>query len=57
MPANFHNWGAEGYGEGLTRTWVGIMGDSADELPLVGGVPDKEGVYIAAGVCGAIDHY
>jgi len=50
MPNNFIDWGAEAHGEGLTRTWVGIMASSKDELPLVGGVPGKEGLYVAAGV-------
>jgi hypothetical protein len=50
MPDHFDEWGTEAHGEGLSRTWVGIMAASRDELPLVGAVPDEDGVFIAAGV-------
>lgn len=52
MRDNFVNWGEEAYGEGLTRTWVGVLTHVKDWLPLVGEVPGCEGVGIAAGVSG-----
>jgi hypothetical protein len=51
MPENFVDWGPEGYGEGLTRTWTGILSTVKDWLPLVGQVPGKKGVSLVAGVC------
>lgn len=42
------NWG-EDFREGrIRKTWTGIMGYSADGHPLVGALPDGEGLYIAA---------
>ena len=32
--------------------WTGIMGFSRDEVPWVGAVPGKEGVFVAAGYTG-----
>ncbi|KAI9842276.1 MAG: hypothetical protein M1837_007345 [Sclerophora amabilis] len=32
--------------------WTGIMGYSRDEVPWVGGVPGKEGLFVAAGYTG-----
>jgi glycine/D-amino acid oxidase-like deaminating enzyme len=34
------------------RQWTGIMGFSRDEVPWVGPVPGKEGVFVAAGYTG-----
>ncbi len=34
-------------GDGLARTWTGIMGASADLLPLLGPVPGKDGLRAA----------
>jgi len=34
------------------REWTGIMGFSRDEVPWVGPVPGKEGVFVAAGFTG-----
>ena len=46
---NFVNWGEEGYGEGLTRVWTGILTSVKDYLPLVGEVPSSPGLFISAG--------
>ena len=35
-----------------THMWTGIMGFSRDEVPWVGPVPEKPGVFIAAGFTG-----
>ena len=42
------NWGKDSVEGRLRRAWTGIMGYSADGFPLVGEVPDHEGLYIAA---------
>ncbi|TXT08636.1 hypothetical protein VHUM_02764 [Vanrija humicola] len=52
MKDNFAGWGSEAYGEGLTRTWTGIMSTSKDWLPLVGEVPGKAGLSVVAGFAG-----
>jgi len=53
LPSNlFQGWGAEGMGEGLTRSWTGIQGYTHDTLPFVGAVPNMTGLYIAAGFHG-----
>lgn len=36
----------------LVQTWSGIMGFSRDEVPLVGPVPGKEGLFMCAGFTG-----
>ncbi len=36
-------------GMNLIRTWTGITAISADQLPLVGALPQAPGVYVAAG--------
>ncbi|KAL7415205.1 FAD dependent oxidoreductase-domain-containing protein [Mrakia frigida] len=46
---NFVNWGEEGYGEGLTRVWTGILTSVKDYLPLVGEVPSSPGLFVSAG--------
>lgn len=51
MKENFVGWGEEGYGEGLTRTWCGILSAVKDWVPLVGEIPGKKGVSMTAGVC------
>ncbi|KAK4688131.1 hypothetical protein P7C73_g1980, partial [Tremellales sp. Uapishka_1] len=43
----FEGWGPQAHGEGVARTWTGIMASSRDALPLVGPVPDKPGLYAA----------
>ncbi|KAF8849114.1 FAD dependent oxidoreductase [Acephala macrosclerotiorum] len=47
MQDNFSGW--EDSGAYVERIWTGIMGYNSDELPWVGEVPGREGVYIAAG--------
>lgn len=49
MKENFTGWGEEGYGEGLTRVWTGILTSVKDYLPLVGEVPGKAGLFVSAG--------
>ncbi|ORY26995.1 FAD dependent oxidoreductase-domain-containing protein [Naematelia encephala] len=51
-PDNFEGWGPEGKGEGATRLWSGILSAVKDKLPVVGAVPGKEGMYLAAGFHG-----
>ncbi|KAI8630190.1 FAD dependent oxidoreductase [Xylariaceae sp. FL1651] len=36
----------------IENVWTGIMGYTADDLPHVGQVPEKEGLYICAGFIG-----
>jgi gamma-glutamylputrescine oxidase len=36
----------------ITHRWTGLMGYSADFLPLVGPLPDREGVWVSAGYSG-----
>ncbi|KAG8625215.1 hypothetical protein KVT40_006966 [Elsinoe batatas] len=36
----------------MVKTWSGIMGFSRDELPFVGPVPGKEGLFMCAGFTG-----
>jgi glycine/D-amino acid oxidase-like deaminating enzyme len=36
----------------VTHRWAGIWGGTADELPLVGALPDQERVWVAAGYSG-----
>lgn len=47
----FTGW-EEGERDGLARVWTGIMGASADMLPLIGPVPDKPGLWTAVGFHG-----
>lgn len=42
------NWGEDDPAGRIRREWSGIMGYSADGFPLVGHVPEEEGLYIAA---------
>ncbi|BEI96614.1 hypothetical protein CcaverHIS631_0202030 [Cutaneotrichosporon cavernicola] len=49
---NFIGWGPEAYGEGLVRTWVGVLSSVRDWLPLVGEVPGSPGLSLAAGFAG-----
>ncbi|KAK4686734.1 hypothetical protein P7C73_g3382, partial [Tremellales sp. Uapishka_1] len=51
-PEHFEGWGPEGKGEGLTRVWSGILSQVKDKLPVVGPVPGKEGLFLAAGFHG-----
>ncbi|KAL7422097.1 hypothetical protein Q5752_002740 [Cryptotrichosporon argae] len=48
----FVGWGDEAHGEGLTRTWTGVMGYTVDRMPLVGALPDAPGVFVAVGFNG-----
>jgi gamma-glutamylputrescine oxidase len=41
-----------GAGAPVTHRWAGIMGFTADELPLVGPVPGHPGVYVCGGYSG-----
>ncbi len=50
MRENFEDWGDEAMGEGLTRTWTGILSTVKDFVPLVGEVPGARGVSLVAGV-------
>lgn len=52
MRDNFLGWGPEAYGEGMTRTWVGVLTHVKDWLPLVGDVPEAKGLSLAAGFAG-----
>ncbi|KAK8845644.1 hypothetical protein IAR55_006360 [Kwoniella newhampshirensis] len=52
MPNNFPRWGEEAEGEGLDRAWGGILTRTKDTLPLIGEVPGKKGMLIAAGFHG-----
>jgi gamma-glutamylputrescine oxidase len=36
----------------ITHRWAGLFGTTADRLPLVGPVPGREGVWVAAGYSG-----
>jgi len=36
----------------VTHRWAGIMGFSADLLPVVGALPDCPGLYVAGGYSG-----
>jgi glycine/D-amino acid oxidase-like deaminating enzyme len=36
----------------ITHRWAGLFGTTADRLPLVGPVPDRDGVWVAAGYSG-----
>jgi gamma-glutamylputrescine oxidase len=36
----------------ITHRWAGIFGTTADRLPLVGGVPGHDGVWVSAGYSG-----
>lgn len=47
---HFRGWGTEAYGEGLVRTWVGVLSAVRDWIPLVGEVPGSPGLSLAAGV-------
>ncbi|OCF30874.1 hypothetical protein I316_07507 [Kwoniella heveanensis BCC8398] len=49
---NFADWGVEAPGEGVNRVWSGMLCATKDTLPLVGPIPGKEGLYIAAGYHG-----
>ncbi|SLM35410.1 FAD dependent oxidoreductase [Lasallia pustulata] len=42
------NWGHDHQDGKVRREWSGIMGYSADGFPLIGQIPDKDGLYIAA---------
>jgi glycine/D-amino acid oxidase-like deaminating enzyme len=49
--AEFHGWGEAdfGPGEGFDYSWSGIIGLSADGVPLIGEIPGKPGQWICAG--------
>jgi glycine/D-amino acid oxidase-like deaminating enzyme len=49
---NYAGWGDESTGEGLVKQWAGIICHSVDCLPLVGQVPGRPNVWIAAGYSG-----
>ncbi|KAK8847700.1 hypothetical protein IAR55_005559 [Kwoniella newhampshirensis] len=51
-PEHFEGWGPQGKGQGATRTWSGILSEVKDKLPVVGPVPEREGLFIAAGFHG-----
>ena len=46
-------WGDDDPKGRVYAAWSGIMGYSADEFPLVGQVPDEEGLYIAVSFQGS----
>jgi gamma-glutamylputrescine oxidase len=41
-----------GYLPSITHRWAGLFGTTADRLPLVGAVPGRNGVWVAAGYSG-----
>jgi gamma-glutamylputrescine oxidase len=41
-----------GYVPPITHRWCGLFGTTADQLPLVGAVPGRTGVWVAAGYSG-----
>ncbi|WRT68174.1 uncharacterized protein IL334_005149 [Kwoniella shivajii] len=49
---NFAEWGPEAPGEGAMRIWAGMLCATKDTLPLVGEVPGKDGMWMAAGFHG-----
>ncbi len=49
MKDTMAGWGEQAVGEGLTRSWMGVMALTIDRLPLVGAVPGQTGLYIMAG--------
>ncbi|WWD02358.1 hypothetical protein V865_000397 [Kwoniella europaea PYCC6329] len=49
---NFSDWGIEAPGEGAMRIWAGMLCATKNTLPLVGEIPGKEGMYMAAGFHG-----
>lgn len=49
---HFTGWGPEALGEGLTRTWSGIITNVKDSLPVVGEAPGRPGLFLAAGFNG-----
>jgi len=44
--------GLVGYLPAITHRWSGIFGTSPDDLPLVGPVPEREGVWVSGGYSG-----
>jgi len=50
--STFSGWGPEIPGEGLQKMWSGIICHSVDHVPLVGPVPGRKNVYLAAGYSG-----
>ena len=46
------NWGDDSVEERVVQEWTGIMGATPDGWPLVGEVPGRRGVWIAAGFNG-----
>lgn len=36
----------------ITHRWAGLFGQTEDQLPLAGAVPDREGLWVAAGYSG-----
>jgi len=50
MQRHFKGW--EDSGAYTDKVWTGIMGYTSDSLPHLGGVPGKEGQFIAAGFNG-----
>jgi hypothetical protein len=49
MERTFDGWEEKAYGEGLTRTWTGVMAYTVDRLPLIGPIPDMKGMFLSAG--------
>jgi gamma-glutamylputrescine oxidase len=45
-------WELTGQRPAITHRWSGIFGDSPDELPLVGAVPGRNGVWVSRGYSG-----
>jgi glycine/D-amino acid oxidase-like deaminating enzyme len=43
-----NNWGDDAQEGRIRKEWTGIMGYSPDGYPLVGSMPDEEGLYISA---------
>ncbi|WRT63934.1 uncharacterized protein IL334_000861 [Kwoniella shivajii] len=52
MTRTFDGWNENAIGEGLMRTWTGVIAATIDRLPLIGPVPDTPGLFISAGYNG-----
>ncbi|WWC58969.1 uncharacterized protein I303_101514 [Kwoniella dejecticola CBS 10117] len=52
MKKTMVDWDEKAEGEGLVRTWTGIIATTIDRLPLIGQVPSRSKLYISAGFNG-----
>jgi hypothetical protein len=49
MEKTFVDWKEKAHGEGLTRSWTGVMSYTTDLLPLIGPLPGVDGLYVSVG--------